>query len=97
MLKLNGERSRRRNQCDIDRCGGRDTIMYYRGRSIGTPIHICSDCVHDIVSEYVRIVGAEEAYTKLKDVVVAITPKAEKVEETPKAEEKPKKKGGKAE
>lgn len=95
MLKLNGERSRRRNQCDIDRCGGRDTIMYYRGRSVGTPIHICSDCVHDIVSEYVRIVGVDEAYSKLRDVVDAIAPKA--VEKEEKVEEKPKKKGGKAE
>lgn len=95
MLKLNGEKSRRRSQCDIDRCGGRDTIMYYRGRSVGTPIHICSDCVHDIVSEYVRIAGAEEAYSKLRDVVDAITPKAV---DTPKGDEaKPKKKGGKAE
>lgn len=95
MLKLNGEISKRHVQCSMDRCRGRDTIMFYRGRSVGVPIHICSDCIHGILSEYVRLNGKEAAYERLKDIVDDIVPKA--AEEEPKVEEKPKKKGGKAE
>lgn len=56
-------------------------------------MHLCSDCVHDIVAKYVEIVGVDAAREKLADVVELLKPEEtveETVEETEEAYEAPK-------
>ena len=105
---MNAERSRRGVQCVVNTCRGRDTYLFFRGRDYGrTPMNLCTECIHDIVEQFVKVAGAEEAYALLADVVDKIvpteTPAAEAVEETAEEtveeteREAPKKKGRKAE
>lgn len=101
------EKSRRSIQCSVNTCRNRDTYLFYRGRDFGThPMHLCGECVHDILEQFVGAVGAEAAYALLADVVDGIIPAAEAVEETvgetaeetvEETAEAPKKRGRKAE
>lgn len=71
------------HQCMVDRCRGRDTILYYRGNDYGNPpMHICSDCVRDIVAKYVEVVGADTAREKLGGVLEMLKPVEETALET---------------
>lgn len=77
-LTMNGKVQKHRNQCVMDRCGGRDTVLYYRGRDIGrNPMHLCSACVHDIVERFIALEGREKAFAVLGDLIPAILPAAE--------------------
>ena len=91
---MNGRRWHRQIQCTVDRCRNRDTIQYFRGSDGGhNPMHLCSDCVHDIVAKYVEIVGVDAAREKLADVMELLKPEEtveETVEETEEAYEAPK-------
>lgn len=79
---MNGRKWHRQIQCTVDRCRNRDTIQYFRGSDGGqNPMHLCSDCVHDIVAKYVEIAGVDAAREKLADVLELLKP--EEVEETP--------------
>ena len=81
-FKMNGRKWHRQIQCTVDRCRNRDTIQYFRGSDGGqNPMHLCSDCVHDIVAKYVEIVGVDAAREKLADVMELLKPE-ETVEET---------------
>ena len=59
-------------------------------------MHLCSDCVHDIVAKFVEIVGVDAAREKLADVLELLKPEEaeetveETVEETEEAYEAPK-------
>lgn len=78
MLPMTGSLLRRRNQCTMDRCRGRDTLLYYRGREIGrNPMHLCSACVHDILEKFIEIEGAEKAYALLGELLERIQPAGE--------------------
>ena len=81
---MNGRKWHRQIQCTVDRCRNRDTIQYFRGSDGGhNPMHLCSDCVHDIVAKYVEIVGTDAAREKLADVLELLKPEeAEETEET---------------
>ena len=81
---MNGRKWHRQIQCTVDRCRNRDTIQYFRGSDGGqNPMHLCSDCVHDIVAKYVGIVGVDAAREKLADVMELLKPEeAEETEET---------------
>lgn len=91
---MNGRKWHRQIQCTVDRCRNRDTIQYFRGSDGGhNPMHLCSDCVHDIVAKYVEIVGVDAAREKLADVMELLKPEEtveETVEETEEAYEAPK-------
>ena len=91
---MNGRKWHRQIQCTVDRCRNRDTIQYVRGSDGGhNPMHLCSDCVHDIVAKYVEIVGVDAAREKLADVMELLKPEEtveETVEETEEAYEAPK-------
>ena len=94
---MNGRKWHRQIQCTVDRCRNRDTIQYFRGSDGGqNPMHLCSDCVHDIVAKYVEIVGVDAAREKLADVLELLKPEEaeetveETVEETEEAYEAPK-------
>ena len=91
---MNGIKWHRQIQCTVDRCRNRDTIQYFRGSDGGqNPMHLCSDCVHDIVAKYVEIVGVDAAREKLADVMELLKPEEtveETVEETEEAYEAPK-------
>lgn len=93
-FKMNGRKWHRQIQCTVDRCRNRDTIQYFRGSDGGrNPMHLCSDCVHDIVAKYVEIVGVDAAREKLADVMELLKPEEtveETVEETEEAYEAPK-------
>lgn len=100
------EKSRRSIQCSVNTCRNRDTYLFFRGRDYGShPMHLCGECVHDILEQFVGVVGAEAAYALLADVVERINPKAvetadEAVEtavETAGEADAPKKRGRKAE
>lgn len=91
---MNGRKWHRQIQCTVDRCRNRDTIQYFRGSDGGhNPMHLCSDCVHDIVAKFVEIVGVDAAREKLADVMELLKPEEtveETVEETEEAYEAPK-------
>ena len=82
---MNGRKWHRQIQCTVDRCRNRDTIQYFRGSDGGqNPMHLCSDCVRDIVAKFVEIVGVDAAREKLADVLELLKPEEaeETVEET---------------
>lgn len=86
-LTMNGKVQKHRNQCVMDRCGGRDTVLYYRGRDIGrNPMHLCSACVHDIVERFIALEGREKAFAVLGDLIPAILPAAEENGDTEETE-----------
>lgn len=85
-VPMKGKRQRRRMECSMNRCGSRDTYMFHRGDDVNrNPLHLCADCIRDIVWKYVDLVGEAEAYTLFGELVDRITPKdalAETAEET---------------
>lgn len=92
--EMHGEKLHRTVQCAVNLCRNRDTFVFYRGRDFGlNPMHICRDCLRDILREYIRMDGAEAAWELLGDVVSEIIPaeapaeEAEPAEQTAPAEE----------
>jgi hypothetical protein len=92
--EMHGEKLHRTVQCAVSLCRNRDTFVFYRGRDFGlNPMHICRDCLRDILREYIRMDGAEAAWELLGDVVSEIIPadapaeEAEPAEQTAPAEE----------
>ena len=93
---MHGEKRQRQVQCVMNMCRNRDTILFYRGRDYGRePMHLCRDCIRDILAEYIRLDGKEAAWELLGDVIGGIIPTVEAAEETAveaeeTAEDKPK-------
>lgn len=54
--EMHGEKLHRTVQCAVNLCRNRDTFVFYRGRDFGlNPMHICRDCLRDILREYIRM------------------------------------------
>lgn len=84
--EMHGEKLHRTVQCAVNLCRNRDTFVFYRGRDFGmNPMHLCRDCLRDILREYIRMDGASAAWELLGDVVSEIIP--EEAEEAEPAEE----------
>lgn len=85
---MRGEKRHRQVQCVVNMCRNRDTILFYRGRDFGRePMHLCRDCIRDILAEYIRLDGKEAAWELLGGVVGEIIPAAEPEEAEETAEE----------
>lgn len=68
--EMNGKRLRRPIQCVMEHCKKRDTYLFHRGSEYGLyPIHLCSDCIRDIVDRYIDLAGVDEARKNLADVM----------------------------
>lgn len=72
---MSGEKLHRSSQCVMNMCRSRDTFVFYRGRDFGlNPMHLCRDCIRDILAEYIRLDGPEAAFALLGDVVKVMIP-----------------------
>lgn len=68
--EMNGKRLRRPIQCVMEHCRKRDTYLFYKGGEYGLyPIHLCPDCIRDIVDRYIDLAGVDDARKNLADVM----------------------------
>lgn len=86
--KMSAKRLRRPVQCGMDHCRSRDTYLFYKGSEIGkNPIHLCGECIRDIVTGYIALAGAETALGVLSPVLDALKPVEEPAAEEVTADE----------
>lgn len=70
MAPMTVKKGKRKRTCSVYKCSNVNTHMVYRGSHTSYEmLHICDDCVRDIVLGYIDEVGVEEARKVLCGVV----------------------------
>lgn len=78
-----------KRRCMVNGCKNIHTFTVTRRNEFGNSIHICEDCLKDILGEVGKLKAAE-ASAEIRPLNMAATESAEAAEAKPKAPAKPK-------